>query len=64
MTNRAQQEHHLAKIQEAKRRLEENEGKRIKADKIVEWALLEIAQQLQAIHQQLIFFQQSLARPR
>jgi hypothetical protein len=24
----------------------------------------EIAQQLQAIHQQLIFFQQSLARPR
>ena len=44
---------HQQKIHRAKLNLEENEGKAIKQDKIVEWALLEIAQQLQAIHFQL-----------
>jgi hypothetical protein len=34
----------------AKRHLEENEGKTIKADKIQEWALLDICEKLTAIH--------------
>lgn len=38
------------KIHGAKRQLEENEGKTIKADKIQEWALLDICEKLTAIH--------------
>jgi len=46
--NPAVEAHHL-KIHRAKSQLEENEGKAIKADKVTEWALLDIADQLSAI---------------
>jgi len=39
-----------AKINAAKRSLENPEGTKIKEDKIVEWALLEIVQQLHGIN--------------
>ena len=39
----------MQKIQAAKRSLEELEGKRIKEDKITEWALLDICESLQSI---------------
>lgn len=45
---------HQQKIQAAKRQFEEADGKIIKADKVQEWALLEIAEMLQAIHYQLV----------
>ena len=38
------------KIHTAKRHLEENEGKTIKADKIQAWALLDTCEKLSAIH--------------
>ena len=41
---------HQEKIRAAKLLLEENEGKKIKDDKIQEWALLEICEKLTAIH--------------
>jgi hypothetical protein len=47
------QELHHQKIQRAKSQLEEHEGKRIRADKITEWALLEIADRLLGIESHL-----------
>jgi len=44
---------HQQKIQAAKKQLEEQDGRRIKADKIQEWALLEIAERLSGIEFQL-----------
>jgi hypothetical protein len=43
----------LQKIQRAKQRLEENGGQSIKEDMVVEWALLDIAENLSGIHFQL-----------
>jgi hypothetical protein len=51
---------HQQKIQRAKGHLEDNGGKTIKPEKIQDWALLEIAQTLSAIHFQLV--QQGIAR--
>ena len=48
---------HEAKIQAAKRSLEEHDGKRIKEDKIQEWALLEISETLRGIHFALLKMQ-------
>jgi hypothetical protein len=45
---------HQHKIQATKRILEDPEGKTIREDRIQEWALLEIAEMLQAIHFQLV----------
>ncbi len=61
MITSAAQQMHEAKIQAAKRLLEDNNGAAIKQDKIQEWALLEIAEMLRAIHFQLIQLQVSQA---
>jgi hypothetical protein len=45
---------HDAKIQAARRSLEENDGQTIRKDKIREWALLEISELLREIHRQLL----------
>lgn len=52
MPNPAQQAQQ-AKIQQAQSQLEEKDGRSIKADKLSEWALLEIAQRLLGIQEQL-----------
>jgi hypothetical protein len=44
---------HQAKIQRAKRSFETDEGKTIDPAHVQEWALLEIAEMLQAIHYQV-----------
>ena len=44
---------HQQKIHAAKHQFEESDGRTIKADKVVEWALLEIAEMLHAIHYQV-----------
>ncbi len=44
---------HRQKIEEARRSLEDSEGKKIKAEKILEWTLLDISETLRAINFQL-----------
>jgi hypothetical protein len=53
MTQSSAQIAHFQKMQLTKRELEDEGGKRIKADKIQEWALLEIAERLSGIELQL-----------
>jgi hypothetical protein len=52
MASSAQHEH-TAKIQEAKRLREDEKSRKIKEDRIQEWALLDISEWSQGIHFQL-----------
>jgi hypothetical protein len=55
---------HMQKMQAAKRSLEDADGKKIKEDKIQEWALLEIAEKLEGIRYQVAQVLAEMARAR
>ena len=57
------QQIHDAKIDAARRSLEENDGRAIRKDKILEWAALEISELLRAIHRQSLVSSSAFRAP-